>query len=188
MNNPTVAVPNTGEVIATFARAIFHGSHNLENIPGLLKRIIREDLWQEYPQGGEIVRFNRFQDFLVKGVDVQPQTLKNLCRDDPEALDLLDQVLTHQGYRSDLHDNVMEVKVEQGNTEAYALRRLRKARPDLHEKVINGKLSLNAAMVEAGFRPKTITIPRDPNRVASLLRKHFNGDEIKTILKALSDS
>lgn len=35
-----------------------------------------------------------------------------------------------------------------------AIRRLRKSRPDLHEKVMNSELSANAAMVEAGFRKK----------------------------------
>lgn len=105
---------NAGVTIAAFNQAVFSGEHNLEAIPGLLKRIIKEDLWHEYAEGGvgEIVRFKRFHQFLVKGCSVQPETLKNLCRNDVEALDLLNQVLTHQGYRSDLHDNVMEVKAE----------------------------------------------------------------------------
>src|SRR5262245_53066346 len=54
-----------------------------------------------------------------------------------------------------------------GNERAKALRRLRKDRPDLHEQVLEKKLSPHAAMVEAGFRPKTITVPIDINKAAA---------------------
>jgi hypothetical protein len=39
-----------------------------------------------------------------------------------------------------------------GNSRAYALRRLREQRPDIHARVLGGELSPHAAMVEAGFR------------------------------------
>jgi hypothetical protein len=46
-----------------------------------------------------------------------------------------------------------------GNASAAALRRLRKDRPDLHAEVMAGEQSANAAAIEAGFRPKTATVP-----------------------------
>jgi hypothetical protein len=39
-----------------------------------------------------------------------------------------------------------------GNSNTYALRKLRKDRPDLHEQVVSGEKSPHAAMVEADFR------------------------------------
>jgi hypothetical protein len=39
-----------------------------------------------------------------------------------------------------------------GNTRAYALRRLREQRPDIHARVLTGELSPHAGMVEADFR------------------------------------
>ena len=39
-----------------------------------------------------------------------------------------------------------------GTSVATTIRRLRKDRPDLHELVLNGKLSAHAAAIEAGFR------------------------------------
>lgn len=42
-----------------------------------------------------------------------------------------------------------------GNMAAAGLRRLRKDRPDLHERVLAGEVSVNAACIEAGFRKKT---------------------------------
>jgi hypothetical protein len=42
-----------------------------------------------------------------------------------------------------------------GTSKAYALRRLRKDRPDLHTRVLAGEISAHAGMVEAGFRKRT---------------------------------
>jgi hypothetical protein len=39
-----------------------------------------------------------------------------------------------------------------GTSKQYALRRLRKSRPDLHARVLAGELTCHAAMLEAGFR------------------------------------
>jgi hypothetical protein len=42
-----------------------------------------------------------------------------------------------------------------GNLESYTISRLKRDRPDLAKKVIDGKLTANAAAIEAGFRKKT---------------------------------
>jgi hypothetical protein len=39
-----------------------------------------------------------------------------------------------------------------GGSKAYALRRLRKDRPDIHARVLAGEISAHAGMIEAGFR------------------------------------
>jgi len=59
--------------------------------------------------------------------------------------------------RSDLFDNVddiKEVKAPTGTSAAYAIRRLRKDRPDIHQRVLDGELTAHAGMIEAGFRKK----------------------------------
>lgn len=43
-------------------------------------------------------------------------------------------------------------EAEQGTSRQYALRHLRKSRPDLHAKVLAGELSPHWAMIRAGFR------------------------------------
>lgn len=48
--------------------------------------------------------------------------------------------------------------------------KLRKDRPDLHAQVLAGELSPHAAMVEAGFRKRTITVPLEPGAAATLRR------------------
>ena len=67
-----------GEVIATFASAIYHGAHTLENVPGILKRIIVEDLWQEYERPDGFQRFESFAEFVTNGLGTNINTLQHL--------------------------------------------------------------------------------------------------------------
>ncbi len=64
-------------------------------------------------------------------------------------LDLIDQARQrkHGGDRSKI-DNIQLAAPSGTSTEA-ALRRLRKDRPDLHQRVINKELSAHAGMIEA---------------------------------------
>jgi hypothetical protein len=65
-----------------------------------------------------------------------------------------------------------------GNTVGYAVRRLGRKRPELLARVEAGELSANRAMVEAGFRPHTMTIPIDPEVAARRIAVHFSGEVI----------
>jgi hypothetical protein len=62
--------------------------------------------------------------------------LKHLCRDDTGALDAIDRATVgeheNQHTRPRVQDN--NVIVQQGTSNTYALRKLRKDRPDLHER------------------------------------------------------
>lgn len=151
-----------GELSARLAKGISGLGYDLSKIPELLKQVIEMDLWRDFRNKLEIdVHHDRFIDYVTDtrplcGLGTDLRTLKNLCRDDPEALDLIDRVTVgRQGERTDLVDNVNDVEERPtGNTREAALRRLRKDRPDLHAQVIERKLSAHAAMVEAGFRKK----------------------------------
>jgi hypothetical protein len=59
----------------------------------------------------------------------------------------------HRDIDRDVYNEKRNVHIRpSGNFRAAFLRRLRKDRPDLHARVLNGALSPYAAMVEAGFR------------------------------------
>ncbi len=81
--------------------------------------------------------------------------LQQLCQDRPDVLDLIDQARQRgevKGKRNDLVYNVHDVAERPaGNSTEAALRRLRKDRPDLHQRVVAGELSANAAMIAAGY-------------------------------------
>ncbi len=66
-----------------------------------------------------------------------------MCSDDKGALDALDRATEgRQGERTDLRNNVTEAESEKsvtGNANTYALRKLRRDRPDLHERVLEGE-------------------------------------------------
>ena len=88
--------------------------------------------------------------------------------------------------------NVDNVNISGGNGEDYTRRRLRRDRPDLYERVIEGELSANAAAIEAGFRRRTATIPVDSPESAfraleRVLAKHFTAEEIVVALEGAID-
>lgn len=66
-----------------------------ENVPGLLLRVLRENLWRErYVKDlRKVVTFERFSDFVtmhpLEGMGTSVDRLAKLCEDDAEALRLL---------------------------------------------------------------------------------------------------
>jgi hypothetical protein len=68
-------------------------------VPGLLKRILREECWRHRRVISleKEVHFERFADFMstppLEGLGFKLDFVRNLVRDDPEALDLLDRAL-----------------------------------------------------------------------------------------------
>lgn len=135
-------------------------------------------------------RFNtseRVAAYLIAGGNCED------CGDDDKARDALDEAIKKEGGapignknaangRTTV-DNIHSCSESRptGTSQAAALRRLRKSAPKLHEKVIAGEMSANAAMVKAGFRPKTITIPVDVEKAARVLVKNFQEDTDKLI-------
>lgn len=94
---------------------------------------------------------------------------------------------SRQGARNDLGNNVPKVGRPEGNSQAKALRRLRKDRPDLHQRVINEELSPHAAMREAGFRLHTFTVrATTPEVIAGTLRRQLDPDVLQQIAKLLA--
>ncbi len=72
-----------------------------------------------------------------------------------------------------------------GNNPGYAVARLQRDRPDLHERVLAGELSPHAAAIEAGFRKRTVSIPLEPKAAAAALRRHFTNEELAELIEAL---
>lgn len=180
-------------VVSCLRSAIVEGAAGLSDVPGLLKRIILEDMWRErvVQETGEIAPFKQFNDFVrtkpLEGLGTDIKTLERLCADDKEALGLLTQATTgKQGARNDIVNNVNYVDSPEGNSTAYALRKLQLDAPELHKQVIAGDLSPHAAMVEAGFRKKTVSIPVDDVRaIARALVRHLTVDQLEELTRIL---
>lgn len=148
--------------------SLVDGKSGLDAVPKLLTRIIRDELWRSFycePVLAE-VEHDSFEhyvtDCLPTGLGTTIQMLKNMCRDDTEALDAIDRAIQRKPsggknqHNKDgcLLDNIKEATAPTGTSRDAALRRLRKDRADLHEKVLRGEISAHAAMLDAGFRKK----------------------------------
>ena len=59
--------------------------------------------------------------------------------------------------------------------QTYLLKRLKRDKPELAEKVVTGELSASAAAVAAGIRKPTWTAPDDPERLAARVRQRYPG-------------
>lgn len=74
-----------------------------------------------------------------------------------------------------------------GTTRARAVRKLQEHRPDLLDKVKSGEIkSVNAAMVQAGFREKTATVPLTrPEKIAKILRAELDEEDLARLIELL---
>jgi len=189
-------------IVGSLSEAMASGETGLRYVPALLLRVINEDMWQErvVARTGQIAQFKSFRAFVeaqpLEGLGADIPTIKRLCADNPAALDALDRVTTNgpggdkrSGEYKSNHHNIMDDQcnsTQQGTSAAYALRKLRTDAPELHERVIAGDLTPHAAMLEAGFRRKTIQIPADPVGAARALLRKFTPDEVQQIAAILS--
>jgi len=182
-------------LVHALSSAMRSTGNGLGTVPGLLKQVIAEESWREFTTPlGHPVRHERFVDFITEpspdGLGADVGLVERICADDPEAASLLTQALKgQQGRRTDFVSNVHEVGRPAGNTKAAALRRLQEGAPDLHAEVLAGRLSAHAAMVQAGFRHKAVTVPVDrPESVAKTLRKHLTPDDLAALVRLLTDN
>jgi hypothetical protein len=154
------------DVVDSLRRSIYYGGNSLKDVPALIKRVLSDGMWRDriIAKTDERVTFDRFEQFVsaapLKGLGASMDLVRNIVRDDVEAVDLLDRTVAHrQGERTDLYNNVKEVEsAPVGNSAEYALRKLRKDAPELHARVIAGDLSPHGAMVEAGFRRRPVPL------------------------------
>lgn len=176
--------------------AIAEGKSGLSDVPALVRRIVDEGRWQlRTVVTGEKPKFRHFEEFVgtppLEGLGASLDILIRLCKDDKDALDAIDRAIQktpRQGKRTDLVDIINEVKSSpDGTSEQAAIRRLRKERPDLLDRVKQGSLSAHAAMIEGGYREKLIQVSKDPVKAARKLIKHFRGDCLEALIRELSE-
>ena len=177
--------------------AVHSGEHGLGAVPKLIKRGLQKKVWAERFVRAKRQHFTGFPTFAEYVEAVPPEGLgasiplmRRLVADDPEALDMLDRALRKQ-HGGDRSSKLSNRKLEEepgypvGTTRARAMRALRDHRPDIHARVIAGKLSPHAGMVEAGLRPRTVSIPLDPEKAAQYLRRHFSAVERQELIRHL---
>jgi hypothetical protein len=181
-----------GTLVEALSSALERGGSGLANAPTLLRRILEDDSWRDFvTQRGEAVQHKRFSDFVttppLHGLGATMDLIRRVVADDPPTVDLLDQASQNAPSIHRAVDNVNGSEERPtGNAQTAALRRLRKDAPSLHAEVLAGTLSAHAAMVQAGFRPRTVSIPVGrPEAVAATLLKHMAPDDIAEVVQLL---
>jgi hypothetical protein len=72
---------------------------------------------------------------------------------------------------------------DRGTSKAYLTRRLKRDHPELAAKVEAGELTAHAAAIQAGIKVPVIQIPKDPERAAGALVKHFKVEQVREICR-----
>jgi hypothetical protein len=197
----TAKLQKDDRVVDYLRSAITDGTAGLCDVPALVKRVIKENLWQErYVQKTkERICFSDFIEFVrtppPEGLGTTLKTIQKLCSSDITAIDLLDRIQKKKrgGDRRSrkFQEEIIKVdntKLERpsGTSRQYALRRLRQNKPDLYQKVLLSEISAHQAMIKAGFRKKHIYITEDITQTGQILLKNFNNEEIRRLIKYLS--
>jgi hypothetical protein len=175
--------------------AIRDGSSGLSDVPMLLKNVLSNGRWRErIINTGQIVRFEHVEEFIksqpLEGLGTNVDLIRRICNGDQATKDLLDQALQNTPGRPLLtvnNGNSLEARPV-GNTSQYALRKLRNGSPELHAKVLAGELSPHRAMVQAGFRKASISIPADPADAGRRLARHFTPEQFVELTEAYKAS
>jgi hypothetical protein len=188
-----VNVRERARLVDALGSAIADGEQSLGQVPALLRRVLQEEAWRDFETKlGEPVHHSRFEKFVteppLRGLGASVELVQRLVKDDKDAVRLLRDAKKRQGKRTDLatdfNDNVIDV--EQGNSESYALQWLSEHRDDLYQQVKSGEMSAHAAMLTAGQRHRTLTVPiHDMSRLASTLRRHLDGTQLHDLAARL---
>lgn len=182
-----------GTLVETLGSVLFHGGTALGNVPGLLKQVLETQAWRTFETSThEIVSYDRFESFATtppsRGLGASIDLIRRIVSADLEALDMLDQTLQNPASLHTALYNVEGISSAPTGGTTQVLRRLRKDRPDLHARVLGGELSPHAAMVEAGFRQETVSVPiSDLQRTAQRLKRHLDKQQLHELAQLLSE-
>ena len=189
---------NADTIIADLRSAINEGNTSLSNVPGLIMQVIEADAWRRSnaAHSNSTGCFSTFDEFVgaasPDGLGSDIKTLIKLCGGNLEALDLINSVRETPGRGGDRRsvkfkeNNVPFEKIDRGNSICASLQKLRRSRPDLHRKCLAKKLSINQAMIAAGFREETVQIPKDVFRTSRKLKQIFDASEISRLIRLLN--
>lgn len=139
--------------------ALCDATGNLSVFPGLLKKIIRERVWERRKiRTGEIVKLRNLHELItskpLKGWGQDPKKVEAVIRDDAEALTMYREAMKKPeggNKRSSTDDNIISDRSPVGTSRAYTLSRLQREAPDLFKRVCNKELSARAAGIAAGI-------------------------------------
>lgn len=149
-----------GQLCQSTIESLYEATGGMKQFPGLLKKIIFNKAWERRVNKGKVIELSSLRELItekpIRGWGEDPKKVEAVIKDDPECLALFRQAMTQQpGARTDLCNNITEVEPQKtGTSKAYTCERLSKIAPELFEEVKAGRMSANAAAIQAGIRKK----------------------------------
>jgi len=174
----------------------------IDNIPGLIEQLLAEDIWKKvYIEETErTVTYERFEDFVTtpppEGLGTKVKELERLIGDDQDTHNKLNNALqgkpgqklkTNQQTIATLSQD-SNSKRRTGNSRFMNIRRLRESRPDLLERVLNREMTVNEAMIKAGYKKKRISVFAEVEPLVEKLKTEFSKKELNRIIKLLQEN
>lgn len=176
-----------GQLCQSTIESLYEATGGLKQFPGLLKKIIDNKAWERRINKGKVIELASLRELItekpIRGWGEDPRKVEAVIKDDPECLALYREAMKQQGRRTDIGDNVTEVKPqEKGNSKAYTCERLSKVAPELFEEVKAGRMSANAAAIQAGIRKKPTP---EEQCVKAFCKCHSRLVPLKVIIESL---
>ncbi|MFI6498930.1 hypothetical protein [Nonomuraea typhae] len=179
-----------GQVVAELTADIRAARPAMTRVAAGVRELLETGAWQEFTgPGGELVEHGDLMEFVTadppRGLGITPGLMRALVAEDLDTAARLDQALLAAPAPPPAPPE--EQEEEPPARETPALRRLREDAPALHSRVVAGEMSTNAAMVQAGFRPKTISVPVSrPETAARALRNNMPREDLVELVNLLS--
>lgn len=182
-----------GHVVESLGSAARRGGSGLETTPALLRRVLEDEAWRQFTtQRGEVVQPRSFREFVttppLKGLGVDMDLIERIVgTDDPDLLRLLREAQAGQGGRPRRDETPLESNgVSQGESSSYTAARLARDHPEQYAAVKAGDLTLHAAAVLAGIRPRRFSVSAaDPVSVARSLRRNMEPEVVAKLVEEL---
>lgn len=183
-------------LVDSLGSATRHGGSALADAPALLRRVLEEEAWREFvTQRGDLVEHRSFSSFVttppLKGLGVDMALIERLVgTSDLDLLRLLRAAKAGKPGRP--RDGLIGEESTpisgKGQSSDLTAQRLARQAPEQYAAVQSGELSINAAAVLAGIRPRRISVRLDaPDSIARSLRKHLTPDQVAELRALLDD-
>lgn len=188
--------------VQEFNQILHSGESGIGVLPGYLSRLLESGAWREFqPPVGPVRRNATFRDFVeakpMDGLGTTVEVIEGLLKAHPDkarrasamrALKKAKEVGRGTYGRGRPSENGLgrdESSSPNGSgLSDYLLQRLHDQAPDQYALVQAGTLSVNAAAIAAGFRPRRVSVRTDDpsSAVASLLR-HYTREQLLAALE-----
>lgn len=154
--------------------------HLLGQLPWMIADAIDKQVWTTYQSSLKDRPWGTFEAWVAhplwEGLNSSVDELLFFCRKEPEVQQRIRAALGEMpkpGGKREHGDNVTMPPLDRGNSETYALKRLKRDAPELAEKVVRGELSAHAAAIAAGFRKKLVQVEPTVEGFDRAIAKHL---------------